>query len=275
MAIIGNLHSDVGIAKKVNQDAACVKIKITPYGEVALAVVCDGMGGLAHGEIASSVMVKAFVKWFESDFEKILKEKTFDEILSSWASIIQATNEDIYNYAYNRNFKMGTTLSVILICQNTFYIAHVGDTRIYEIGQNIELLTEDDTFINREIKAGRLSIEDTKNHPKSHVLTQCIGVKPSVAPLLIKRSYNPHKIYLLCSDGFRNKFSEKEILDRFSPSQLKDLGSIKLQQYLAIEDLKARLEKDNITVAVLAKNQKNSENHENFSVVSLQSSISF
>ena len=67
-------HSDAGILKKINQDALLVKVALSALGRLCLCVVCDGMGGLSKGELASGTLIRAFERWFERDFPKCLKE---------------------------------------------------------------------------------------------------------------------------------------------------------------------------------------------------------
>ena len=60
------LHTDVGIRKETNQDSMCVKQAETEKGQILLAIICDGMGGLSQGELASATVVRDFDKWFIS-----------------------------------------------------------------------------------------------------------------------------------------------------------------------------------------------------------------
>ena len=64
--------SDVGTTRKVNQDSACIHIQNSIIGNVGLAVVCDGMGGLSHGEFASQSMIEKIEKWYDSEFKELL-----------------------------------------------------------------------------------------------------------------------------------------------------------------------------------------------------------
>ena len=66
------VHTDVGIRKKTNQDSALVMEATTDKGNVLLTVVCDGMGGLAKGEVASAAVIDSFSKWFENDLTKLV-----------------------------------------------------------------------------------------------------------------------------------------------------------------------------------------------------------
>ena len=69
MEYIVAAESDIGIAKSVNQDSLCVKVAETELGNAALLLICDGMGGLAMGELASAEVVQSFSEWFENDFQ--------------------------------------------------------------------------------------------------------------------------------------------------------------------------------------------------------------
>ena len=75
MGFLSIVHSDVGIKKNTNQDSVLIKEAVTDYGEVFLAVVCDGMGGLAKGEVASAALIRAFSDWFENRFPLFLTKK--------------------------------------------------------------------------------------------------------------------------------------------------------------------------------------------------------
>ena len=72
MGFLSVVHSDTGIHKDMNQDAVLIKEAETDYGKVMLAVVCDGMGGLSRGEVASAALIRAFSDWFETRFPDLL-----------------------------------------------------------------------------------------------------------------------------------------------------------------------------------------------------------
>ena len=79
MGFLSVVHSDRGIKKNTNQDSVLIKEASTDYGDVMLAVVCDGMGGLAKGEVASAALIKAFSMWFEVQFPELLyRRRTAD-----------------------------------------------------------------------------------------------------------------------------------------------------------------------------------------------------
>lgn len=84
MGFLSVLHSDVGIKKNTNQDSVLIKVASTDYGEVMLAVVCDGMGGLAKGEVASAALIKAFQIGLNKNFQKFYTTKEPKMELTDW-----------------------------------------------------------------------------------------------------------------------------------------------------------------------------------------------
>ena len=96
------VHTDVGIRKKTNQDSVLIETAATDYGQVLLSVVCDGMGGLAKGEIASAILVKAFSNWFHREFPEILyKGMEANTLRSSWTNLVLEQNQKIKEYGLN------------------------------------------------------------------------------------------------------------------------------------------------------------------------------
>ena len=100
---------------------------------------------------------------------------------------------------------------------------HVGDTRAYEIVVGgITQLTQDQTFVRREVEAGRLTPEEAIVHPRRNVLLQCLGSTKEVVPDLVHGNITRDAIYLLCSDGFRHVLTEGELRKRLGPAALTD-----------------------------------------------------
>ena len=118
MKFIGSASTDVGIVKETNQDSVCVKIaEFEKHGQVAMAVICDGMGGLAKGELASATVIRRFSDWFEKEFPKLINSYTKEKISGEWTRIIREQNQRILNYGKQIGVNLGTTLSVILIIE--------------------------------------------------------------------------------------------------------------------------------------------------------------
>ena len=204
MNFLTAFHTDVGIKKNTNQDSLLIQQAQTDAGNVLLAVICDGMGGLAKGEVARACMIRYFAEWFRQDLPQILTAGLCPEALrESWESLVGRVNHTITNYSIKQNVSMGTTCSALLIVGNTYYIMNIGDSRVYLISDNIYQLTKDQTYVQREMDAGRMTYEQSIIDPQRNVLLQCIGASPVIAPDFYMGDVSINQCYMLCCDGFR------------------------------------------------------------------------
>lgn len=253
MEYIAAYHTDVGITKKTNQDSLAIKIVETKDGKVAFAIVCDGMGGLAKGELASKEVITAFCDWFDNTLVDDIENGAFEEnrLVEQWNGIIQTQNKRLGAYGEQNHFQLGTTVSALLIYKNQYYIVHVGDSRIYQMSSEVLQLTSDQTFIAREIAAGRMTPEQAKTDPRRSVLLQCVGASPVVEPEFRKGDVLRNATYMLCSDGFRHQISNDEMMAKIGPAAAVDEEKMKYGCIYLTELVKNRKETDNITVALL------------------------
>lgn len=246
-------NTDIGIRKETNQDSLAMRIIDTPDGQIAFAIVCDGMGGLSKGELASKEVILAFCKWFDEEFSSQIENDTFSpaRLSSEWNSIIQQENRLLGIYGSDHNIMLGTTISAILMMKNSFFIVHVGDSRVYELRDSLRILTKDQTFVAREIAAGRMTKEEAKTDPRRSVLLQCVGASNTVTPDFLKGDLKKDSTYFICSDGFRHQISEEEILEKMGPATVKTDEDLKYGCVYLTELVKNRKEADNITVAAI------------------------
>ena len=145
---------------------------------------------------------------------------------------------------------MGTTFSGILFVDNKFVIAHVGDSRIYHIDAAVRQLTTDQTFVAREISRGTMTPEQAKTDKRRNLLLQCVGASRQVEPQIICGS-TEKGTYMLCSDGFRHEISEKEMQESLNPVNFVNKDAMHSNARYLIGQVKARQERDNITVALI------------------------
>ncbi len=250
MNFISHIYTDIGIKKEVNQDSALIMEAKTDYDNVLFAVLCDGMGGLASGELASATVIRAFSKWFEKDFPLMLyggfNARTLEK---KWQELLFAQNVKIMEYARNCGFNMGTTVVSLLITGGAYYIMNVGDSRAYVCRESgLEQITVDQTFVNREIKRGNMTAEQAKTDPRRNVLLQCVGASQFIEPDFFMGNAMIDDVFMLCSDGFRHEVSAKEIEKAFKPSAFSSEADLEKIQRDIVELNKERLENDNITV---------------------------
>lgn len=249
---IVSANSDIGNTRKTNQDSVSVLVADTSIGPVAFAVICDGMGGLAKGEMASASVLHAFTNWFKKDFPQNLSLGISDSLIKEqWNKIILDQNEKIQNYGRSEGINLGTTVSVILITQERYFITNVGDTRIYEISNCVRQITEDQTVVAQELKYGRITHNQAVNDPRQSVLLQCVGASKTVIPDFFFGTTIQHATYMLCSDGFRHLISDDEIYSYFNCQILRDQNVMNKNSLELININKQRMEKDNITVALI------------------------
>lgn len=245
-------HSDVGIRKKTNQDSVLIQIADTSFGKAAFGVVCDGMGGLAKGELASATLIKAFAEWFENDFVKLIDDGFNEYKLNrQWEDIIIMQNQNITNYGNQYRIKLGTTVTAVLVFLGCYYVINVGDSRVYLLNQNINQITKDQTYIQREMDMGRMTYEEALRDPKKNVLLQCVGASSVVVPDFYSGEVKENDVFMLCSDGFRHVITPEEIFQYMNANALVTEENM-MQNAMYLTELdKYRREEDNISVAII------------------------
>lgn len=247
-------HTDVGIKKDTNQDSYCVLQAETPKGNVLLAIVCDGMGGLESGEVASASIIRAFKNWFCTELPYTLASKTYyDDVKYEWDRLIKTQNQSIAEYGRQHRIQLGSTITAMLFFEDGKYlIGHVGDSRAYKISnKELTILTEDQTVVANEVRLGKLTPEEAERDPRRNVLLQCIGASRIVEPDYIGGLAETGVCYMLCSDGFRHELSEAEIQNAFAPIANGEETQMKKNVVRLIELNKSRGETDNITALLI------------------------
>ncbi|MEH7491684.1 PP2C family protein-serine/threonine phosphatase [Neobacillus niacini] len=242
-------HTDVGIKKETNQDALLLKTANTPKGPVGLFIVCDGMGGLSHGELASATVIRGMAEWFDAQMPRLSRsEHIEEEIFSDLEKCIKYLNEKILNYGETRKVKLGTTMTALLIIHDKYYIAHIGDSRAYSISNSLNQLTKDQTLVAREVARGNITEEQAKIDPRRNVLLQCVGATKEIEVDFSKGDLHPDTVFMLCSDGFYHSISEEELALNLNPETIKNNQQLKGKVVQLVELVKARKEVDNISV---------------------------
>ena len=251
MRFIATADTDIGISKDTNQDSVLIKHAKADGKEVLLAVVCDGMGGLSKGELASATVIRAFAQWFDEELPYELENVDLQVIGAKWSLLLKELNAQILEYSKENSIEgVGTTFSGILFIDDQYVIGHVGDTRIYHIGASLTQLTTDQTFVAREISRGTMTLEQAKTDKRRNLLLQCIGASKVVEPQIICGK-TEKGAYMLCSDGFRHEITEAEIYESLNPINLMNKDAMHNNAKYLIEQNKSREEKDNISVLLI------------------------
>lgn len=217
-------RSDIGLVRKVNEDDfLCLKLNDllkleNPAADLYLCIVADGMGGRNAGEVASSMAVHEIVEFIKEKYLSVLIEKdiTEDKIFDLIREAIYYSNDRIYKKSLLNSecVGMGTTLSMILIKDNSLFYGHVGDSRIYLIRKNeITKLTEDHSLVAELVKQGTIKPEDAVSHPQKNIITRALGTEYDIEADLGKQEILDEDYILLCTDGLSNLIRDNEIKD--------------------------------------------------------------
>lgn len=249
MQYIAVAESDKGM-QKINQDRVLIRRTTYQGKEILMSVICDGLGGLSRSEIASEMVIHEFEEWFSIELPYELECIDMGVIASKWVLLLKALNVRIREYGKEYGERSGTTFTGVLFIDERFVLVHVGDTRMYYIGESIEQLTCDHTYIAREILKGNLTQEQAKTNKHRNMLLQCIGASKMIDPQIICGKVK-QGVYMLCSDGFRHKVTENEIRDCFNFKDLKNRKKMEDKCRQLIDLNKQRKEKDNISVILI------------------------
>jgi serine/threonine protein phosphatase PrpC len=239
--------TDPGLVRSVNQDS----YYIDPLGR--FFVVADGMGGHAGGQEASRIAIQTVqayldTHWDSSDSSQALLETALAE-----------ANQAILNDQLSNPERadMGTTIVSVLFRKEPglesdpqtelVWCAHVGDSRLYRLrDEQLEQITEDHTWVARALKAGELSMEQARNHPWRHVLSQCLG-REDLNQMDIQAFEIQHSDrLLLCSDGLT-----EELPDDMIAFYLRTIRAGEKVVSALINAAKEKGGRDNITVVLI------------------------
>jgi len=203
--------------------------------------VLDGMGGESSGEIASMIAAKTLTEYVSTDIRYTVTD------------YIQRANKYICDEIMrNGGARSGTTLAMLYIRDNKAMAYNIGDSRIYLLRKDdLYLLSEDHTEVQRLIKMGMIDEESAKHHKSRNKLTQHLGIFPNemiIEPHISKEiKIKKNDMFLICSDGLTDMVNDDDIGDIMSRKDLDTSGVAKELSATAQENGG----KDNTTVIVV------------------------
>lgn len=235
--------TDVGCVREINEDSI--------FCGDNLWLVADGMGGHACGEVASQMAVETIVHEFVETGD------LSESIQTAHIKIVKSAEQN------PTQLGMGTTV-VVLNCSDTQYkIAWVGDSRAYlwdANNQRLSQLSEDHSLVVRLVKSGLISVDDAKNHPQRHMITQCLGSKEidRLSVDIYQNQWKSGQQILLCSDGLTDEVNGENIKQILAQSIS---NKQKVEQLLAAA--KQAGGKDNISIILVDSPIAQSEDSSN------------
>ncbi|MEG0545756.1 MAG: Stp1/IreP family PP2C-type Ser/Thr phosphatase [Oscillospiraceae bacterium] len=200
--------TDVGKIRENNQDSYAAGE--LPNG-VAWAVVCDGMGGVAGGNVASSTAVKVISEQITSAYRFGMSAKSIKNML---ISAITAANISVFDIskANEELDGMGTTVVCAIVTGGAAYIAHAGDSRAYLLSKgSLIQLTRDHSMVQDLVEDGKITEDEAKFHPRKNIITRALGVDDEIRIDFSERELLLNDTLLLCTDGLTNFVENDEI----------------------------------------------------------------
>ncbi|MEG1436823.1 MAG: Stp1/IreP family PP2C-type Ser/Thr phosphatase [Oscillospiraceae bacterium] len=235
--------TDIGKVRSSNQDSYAAGE--LPNG-VAWAVVCDGMGGNAGGNIASSTAVKMISEQITSGYRDGMSTLSIRNILTA---AIQNANLSIFDMSRaNEELKgMGTTVVAAIVTKNTVCVAHAGDSRAYLISHNgITQITKDHSVVQAMVETGELTPAEAKVHPRKNLITRALGVDDDIRVDFSEESMDNDEVLLICTDGLTNYVEVDDIYNVTSSGKYYEFADT------LVELANKNGGGDNITVVVVA-----------------------
>ncbi len=214
MRIVSGGVTDLGRVRTNNED--CFRI----VESLNLFVLADGMGGEAHGEVASELAVETIVKHCmdagsDSGATQLgLSEPSWTEKTRRLTNAVHLANKSIYETAeaHPEQHGMGATLTAAWIDGSKLSIAHVGDSRAYLLRSgNLQQLTSDHSLVAEQVRRGILTAAEAEESEMQSVLLRALGALPDIEVDTDEHTLFARDILMLCCDGLTRMVTEPEI----------------------------------------------------------------
>jgi PPM family protein phosphatase len=204
-------RTDTGCVRQNNEDA---------YGlapDLSLFVLSDGMGGLTCGEIASSLAVDTIITYCrEAESHQPAAEdgSEISCISEHLAEAVRRANQAVYQLAEHdpSGKQMGATVVAVRFSGERMSIAHIGDSRVYRLrGDDFEQLTDDHSFVEEQVRLGRMTRREAGTSTMQNVLVRALGVDSDVEVDVSEELVSDNDTVLLCSDGLTRELTDDQI----------------------------------------------------------------
>jgi protein phosphatase len=193
--------TDLGRKRPSNEDAFGFSVEHGVY------VVCDGMGGAAAGEIASSLAVDEMMRLLTG------RDGTHP-LLNDAEKAVASANAAIFMRAQSsQNLNgMGTTLVALLAEDQRGWLINVGDSRGYRMrNSHLEQITLDHSLVEEQVRMGRMDPAEALRSPFKNVITRALGTQSSITPDIFELENEPGDLFMLCSDGLTRELADPTI----------------------------------------------------------------
>lgn len=231
--------TDAGVVSEMNQDYYFSSD--TAVGNLPnLFIVADGMGGHKAGDYASRYTIERVVA--------SVSRNTGEEPIAIMKEAINKANELLVAESREDESKsgMGTTLVIGTIIGNKLFVANIGDSRLYVVGQNMRQITRDHSLVDEMVRLGEINADEARVHPDKNIITRAVGTSDHVEADFFEVEITADDTILLCTDGLTNMVRDDEILDIIKKYDNAQAATMQL-----VKEANANGGRDNITVMII------------------------
>lgn len=220
--------------------------------ELGIAILADGMGGYAAGEVASQLAVDEVRSELCSSLPLLLHKSSDDLTRGMYEDMRFAAsraNESILKLADRESDYegMGSTLVIAVMVAEQIYIGHLGDSRAYRFANGqIEQLTRDHCWLDEQVAAGSLAVDELTNPRYKNIVTRALGIEDQIDLEVHEHRVERGDIFLLCSDGLTDMVTDAQIA-----STLETEEALGARAQLLVDLANANGGKDNISVILM------------------------
>lgn len=238
------------LGQRTNQEDSLFPALGKSTSDDRLFVLCDGMGGHEKGEVASATVCETLSRVILSAWHpgEVLSDELFLQALSAAYDALDAKDN-------GEESKMGTTLTFLCLHAGGATVAHIGDSRIYQLrpaskntSARIVFRTQDHSLVNDLVKIGEITEEEAKHHPQKDVITRAMQpcqehrAKADIAHLT---DILPGDYFYMCSDGMLEEASDENILNIITKPNATDEQKLEMLRNVTEEN------KDNHTAHLI------------------------
>lgn len=238
------------LGQRANQEDSLFPALGRPTPNDRLFILCDGMGGHEKGEVASATVCETISRVVLSAWHpgEALSDELFLQALSAAFDALDAKDN-------GEERKMGTTLTFLCLHANGATVAHIGDSRIYQLRPasdttpaHVVFRTQDHSLVNDLVKIGEITEEEAKHHPQKNVITRAMQpcqehrAKADIAHLT---DIQPGDYFFMCSDGMLEQSTDDNILNIITKPNVSDEHKLEMLRQVTEEN------KDNHTAHLI------------------------
>ena len=214
-----------------------------------LYLVADGMGGHSCGDVASQTCVDVIRQSLEGAKKSGRLDKKPSE---TFVDAIKLANTAVFELSANmpKCRGMGTTIAGVLVLDDTFITAHVGDSRVYRLRNGyLDQITTDHSLVAEQVALGLITPDQARDSNQKNIITRAMGLKEEVEVEVKEHEMMGGDVLLLCSDGLNDMASDEEILITFTEEH--KAGGLQGAVGGLIELANVNGGKDNVTVILV------------------------